>query len=106
MRYLLDLANEVKLHDKIEAMFTGQKINVTENRAVLHTALRNRRNTPVYVDGKNVMPDINAVLVKMKKFTEAVRYGEFKGATGKNLPTLSISASAVPISGPIWPLRL
>lgn len=88
MHYLLDLANEVKLHDKIEAMFTGQKINVTENRAVLHTALRNRRNTPVYVDGKNVMPDINAVLVKMKKFTEAVRYGEFKGATGKKLTNI------------------
>ena len=88
LQYLLELADEVKLRDKIEAMFTGEKINITENRAVLHTALRNRQNTPVYVDGKNVMPEINAVLAKMKKFTDAVRYGEFKGATGKKLTNI------------------
>ena len=88
LQYLLELADEVKLRDKIEAMFTGEKINITENRAVLHTALRNRQNTPVYVDGKNVMPEINAVLAKMKKFTDAVRYGEFKGATGKKLTSI------------------
>ena len=88
MQYLLDLANEVHLKDKIEAMFKGEKINKTENRAVLHTALRNRSNTPIYVDGKDVMPEINQVLAKIKKFTNAVRYGEFKGATGKKLTTI------------------
>lgn len=88
MQYLLDLADEVHLKEKIEAMFTGEKINKTENRAVLHTALRNRASTPVYVDGRDVMPEINAVLAKMKKFTDAVRYGEFKGATGKKLTTI------------------
>lgn len=88
MRYLLDLAKEVKLDEHIEAMFTGKKINITEHRAVLHTALRNRQNAPVYVDGKNVMPEINAVLAKMKKFTDAVRFGEFKGASGKKLTNI------------------
>ncbi len=88
MQYLIELVEEMQLKDKIEAMFTGKKINITENRAVLHTALRNRTNTPVYVDGKDVMPEINAVLSKMKKFTNAVRYGEFKGATGKKLTTI------------------
>ena len=82
MRYLLDLAKEVNLKEKIEAMFSGEKINITENRAVLHVALRNRQNTPIYVDNKDVMPEINEVLAKVKKFTDAVRFGEFKGATG------------------------
>ncbi len=88
MRYLIDLTKEVKLKDKINAMFNGEKINVTENRAVLHVALRNRQNTPIYVDGKDVMPDINAVLAKMKKFCDAVRFGKFKGATGKKLTNI------------------
>lgn len=88
MQHLLELAAEVHLKEKIEAMFAGEKINRTENRAVLHTALRNRASTPVYVDGRDVMPEINAVLAKMKKFTDAVRYGEFKGATGKKLTTI------------------
>lgn len=64
-------------------MFTGQKINRTENRAVLHTALRNRSNAPVLVDGKDVMPEVNAVLAKMKDFCERVISGEWKGYTGK-----------------------
>jgi len=88
MKYLLNLTKEVKLKEKIEAMFTGEKINKTENRAVLHVALRNRQNTPIYVDGKNVMPEINAVLAKMKKFSDAVRFGEFRGATGKKLTSI------------------
>ncbi len=88
MRYLLDLAKEVNLKDKISAMFSGEKINKTENRAVLHIALRNRQNTPIYVDGKDVMPEINTVLGKMKKFSDAVRFGEFKGATGKKLTNI------------------
>lgn len=64
-------------------MFTGEKINRTENRAVLHTALRNRSNTPVYVDGKDVMPEVNAVLAKMSAFCDRVISGEWKGYTGK-----------------------
>lgn len=88
MKYLLNLTKEVKLKGKIDAMFAGEKINKTENRAVLHVALRNRQNTPIYVDGKNVMPEINAVLAKMKKFSDAVRFGEFRGATGKKLTSI------------------
>ena len=64
-------------------MFTGEKINRTENRAVLHTALRNRPNTPVLVDGKDVMPEVNAVLAKMKDFCQRIISGEWKGYTGK-----------------------
>lgn len=88
MTYLLGLAKEAKLAEKIEAMFKGEKINNTENRAVLHVALRNRENTPIYVDGKNVMPDINAVLSKMRQFSEAVRLGKFTGHTGKKLTNI------------------
>lgn len=64
-------------------MFTGEKINRTENRAVLHTALRNRTNTPVLVDGKDVMPEVNTVLAKMKDFCQRIISGEWKGYTGK-----------------------
>ncbi|MBP5399453.1 MAG: glucose-6-phosphate isomerase [Alphaproteobacteria bacterium] len=88
IRYLLKLTQEVNLKQKIEAMFSGAKINQTENRAVLHTALRNRQNTPVFVDGKNVMPEINHVLLRIKSFSEAVRFGKFKGATGKKLTNI------------------
>ena len=80
---LRQLANECGLASATEAMFIGQKINRTENRAVLHTALRNRSNTPVLVDGKDVMPEVNAVLAKMKDFCERVISGEWKGYTGK-----------------------
>jgi glucose-6-phosphate isomerase len=82
---LIQLAEEANLKKNIEAMFTGEKINNTEKRAVLHTALRNRSNTPVMVDGENVMPGINAVLDKMKKFCEKVRSGNWKGYTGKSI---------------------
>jgi len=82
---LIQLAEEANLKKNIEAMFTGEKINNTEKRAVLHTALRNRSNTPVIVDGENVMPRVNAVLDKMKKFCEEVRSGNWKGYTGKSI---------------------
>ena len=88
MKYLIRLAEDCKLHEKIEAMFTGEKINLTENRPVLHIALRNRGNTPIYVDGKNVMPQINEVLAKMRDFSDAVRFGKFKGHTGKKLTNI------------------
>jgi glucose-6-phosphate isomerase len=64
-------------------MFNGEKINITENRAVLHIALRNRSNRPIFVDGKDVMPEVNAVLAHMEQFSNAVRSGEWKGYTGK-----------------------
>lgn len=83
MKLLIDLAKEAGLEKARDAMFSGEKINTTENRAVLHTALRNRSNRPVYVDGKDVMPQIKAVLEKMKTFSTAVRDGQWKGATGK-----------------------
>ncbi|MCX2573304.1 glucose-6-phosphate isomerase [Pedobacter sandarakinus] len=80
---LLQLARECKLDDAIKAMFAGDKINETEDRAVLHTALRNLSNTPVLVDGKDVMPDVNAVLAKMEKFSNSIINGDWKGYTGK-----------------------
>lgn len=83
LKLLRQLAKESALDEAINAMFTGEKINRTENRAVLHTALRNRSNTPVYVDGKDVMPEVNAVLAKMSAFCECVISGEWKGYTGK-----------------------
>ncbi|MDE4033228.1 glucose-6-phosphate isomerase, partial [Glaesserella parasuis] len=80
---LRKLADECQVKSATYAMFNGEKINRTENRAVLHTALRNRSNTPVEVDGKNVMPEVNAVLAKMKGFCERVISGDWKGYTGK-----------------------
>lgn len=83
MKLLFDLARESGLEKARDAMFSGEKINITENRAVLHTALRNRSDRPVFVDGKDVMLQIKAVLKKMESFSGAVRSGEWKGATGK-----------------------
>jgi glucose-6-phosphate isomerase len=83
MALLMQLAKECDLDGAIKAMFSGEVINETENRAVLHTALRNRANTPVLVDGKDVMPYVNEVLAKMKKFSEAIISGQWKGYTGK-----------------------
>ncbi|HHI0833465.1 TPA: glucose-6-phosphate isomerase [Escherichia coli] len=80
---LQDLAKECDLAGAIKSMFSGEKINRTENRAVLHVALRNRSNTPILVDSKDVMPEVNAVLEKMKTFSEAIISGEWKGYTGK-----------------------
>ncbi len=80
---LIDLAKHAGLDAKIKAMFCGAKINNTEHRSVLHTALRNRSNQPVYVDGQDVMPQINSVLAQMRAFSTRVRSGEWKGYTGK-----------------------
>ncbi len=82
---LIMLANQQHLSEAIERMFAGEKINETENRAVLHTALRNRSNRPVYVDGEDVMPQVNAVLAQMRAFAEAVRSGAWRGATGQRI---------------------
>ncbi len=80
---LIKLAKETGLKEKTEAMFSGEKINLTENRAVLHTALRNRSNKPVYVNGENVMPGVNHVLEKMRAFCDRIHSGEWLGYTGK-----------------------
>ena len=80
---LLNLAKECDLSGAITSMFAGEKINRTEDRAVLHIALRNRSNTPILVDGKDVMPEVNAVLEKMKHFSARIISGEWKGYTGK-----------------------
>jgi len=82
---LIGLADEVGLKDAIEKMFTGDRINETENRAVLHTALRNRENRPIYVGGKDVMPEVNGVLKKMAEFSDKVMSGKWKGFTGKRV---------------------
>lgn len=80
---LMQVAREADIEGWRDRMFAGEKINFTENRAVLHTALRNRSNTPVMVDGKDVMPDVNAVLAQMRVFSDKVRSGDWKGYTGK-----------------------
>ncbi|KHT30896.1 glucose-6-phosphate isomerase [Pectobacterium carotovorum] len=85
MEKLHALARETDLPAAIQSMFAGEKINRTEDRAVLHVALRNRSNTPILVDGKDVMPEVNAVLEKMKDFSERVIGGEWKGYTGKTI---------------------
>jgi glucose-6-phosphate isomerase len=83
MKLLRALAVERNVPGMAKKMFTGEKINFTEDRAVLHIALRNRSNTPILVDGKDVMPEVNAVLAHMKEFSDAVRSGAWKGHTGK-----------------------
>ena len=85
MALLIQLARECKLKDAIEAMFNGEKINETEKRAVLHTALRNRSGKPVLTEGKDVMPEIQAVLERMKDFSGRVISGDWKGFTGKEI---------------------
>lgn len=88
MSLLLKLAEECGLKDAIEAEFTGEKINKTEKRSVLHIALRNRSNTPIFSDGKDVMPDVNRVLAQMKDFSEKIISGEWKGYTGKAIKSI------------------
>jgi len=88
MNALFTLAREAGVPAAIEKMFTGEKINITEGRAVLHVALRNRSNTPICVDGKNVMEDVNRVLAKMADFANEIRSGAWKGATGKTIKNI------------------
>src|SRR6266851_4796033 len=84
-KLLLQLAQESALRAKIDAMFSGQKINVTENRAVLHVALRAPRHASIVVDGENVVPHVHAVLDRMADFATRVRNGSWKGHTGKRI---------------------
>jgi len=85
LKLLIKLAEESGLKARIEAMFTGEKINITENRAVLHVALRAPKGAKIFVDGKNVVPEVHAVLDRMAEFSDRVRSGEWKGHTGKRI---------------------
>lgn len=96
LQLLLKLAQETKVKEGIESMFSGDAINQTESRAVLHVALRNRANTPVMVDGEDVMPAVNAVLAQMEKFSEKIISRNWKGYTGKaitNIVNIGIGGS-------------
>lgn len=88
LRLLVSLAKEANLEELRDQMFDGNKINFTENRAVLHVALRNVKNRPIKVDGESVVEGVNEVLEHMKEFTEQVRSGEWKGYTGKKIKTI------------------
>ena len=88
LKLLLQLAKESNLRGKIDAMFSGKKINVTENRAVLHVALREPKGASILVDGKNVVSEVHAVLDKMAEFSNRVRSGEWKGFTGKHIKNI------------------
>jgi glucose-6-phosphate isomerase len=85
LRLLRDLAAQARIPEWTEKMFSGAPINITENRAVLHIALRNRSNRPILVDGKDVMPEVNAVLAHMEEFSGAVRSGAWKGFSGQRI---------------------
>ncbi len=96
LRLLLQLAESVSLREAINAMFSGKAINTTENRPVLHIALRNRSNNPISVNGTDVMPDVNRVLEQMRTFARKVRVGEWRGYTGKpikNIVNIGIGGS-------------
>ena len=85
VKLLLDLARESKVEERRDAMFRGEKINITENRAVLHVALRAPKDASILVDGKNVVPEVHAVLDKMADFSNRIRSGVWKGHTGKRI---------------------
>jgi glucose-6-phosphate isomerase len=102
---LVRLAEESGLPARIEAMFRGDTINVTERRAVLHVALRALRDASIVVDGANVVPRVHAVLNKMAGFAEAIRTGTWRGHTGKPIRTSSTSGSEAPTSARSWRTR-
>jgi glucose-6-phosphate isomerase len=85
LRLLVELAEESGLRERIEAMFSGERINITEDRAVLHVALRAPRDASIVVDGADVVPEVHAVLDRMAQFSDAVRSGEWKGHTGRRI---------------------
>ena len=108
MKLLLDFARERRVVEWRDDMFAGKRINGTEQRAVLHVALRNRKNRPILVDGQDVMPDVNATLAKMRAFADAVRSGAWKHAPGKELLHNSLergSGGGAPGLGALPPQR-
>jgi glucose-6-phosphate isomerase len=105
LRLLLALARDCGLRERIDAMFRGEKINVTENRAVLHVALRAPRGASIVVDGRNVVPDVHEVLDRMAAFSDRVRSGAWTGHSGKrirNVVNIGIGGSDL---GPSWRTR-
>src|SRR5262249_859171 len=85
LKLLVELAEQSELQARIDAMFRGEKINVTENRAALHVALRAPKGSSIVVDGKNIVPEVHTVLAKMAAFSNRVRSGQWKGYTGKRI---------------------
>ena len=104
LRLLLQLAQERGVADRRDAMLRGDKINPTEQRAVLHVALRAPRDAHIMVDGQDVIPDVHAVLDRMAEFATRVRSGAWLGHTGKRIRTVINIGSAVRISAPKWPI--
>lgn len=105
VRLLLQLAEQSGLRTRIDAMFRGEKINSTENRAVLHVALRAPREASIVIDGHNVVPDVHDVLDRMADFSKRIRTGAWKGYTGKrihNIVNIGIGGSDL---GQSWPTR-
>src|SRR6516162_7906990 len=88
IKMLLELADHSDLRERIDAMFRGDKINTTENRAVLHIALRTPKGKSIVVDGKDVVPEVHAVLDRMAAFSNRIRSGEWKGHTGKRIRSI------------------
>lgn len=101
LNYLLNLANDCNLYNAIEEQFNGKKINQTENRSVLHTALRNKSNNVILVNGKDIMPEINQVLNKIKKISNEIIYGIWKGFTSKPITNIVIIGIGGSILGPL-----
>src|SRR5918996_4278694 len=101
LKLLVQLADESGLRERIDAMFRGEKINVTENHAVLHVALRAPRGASIVVDGENVVPQVHAVLDKMADFSNRVRSGAWKGHTGKRIRTIVNIGICGPHLGPV-----
>ncbi len=102
VKLLTELARESELQSRIDAMFAGEKINITEGRAVLHVALRAPKGSTIVVDGQNVVPEVHVVLDRMSAFSDRVRSGEWKGQTGKrirNVINIGIGGSDL---GPVW----
>ena len=105
MALLEKMCTEAGVLPMAKKMFAGEKINLTEKRAVLHVALRNRSNTPIMVDGKDVMPEVNEVLSKLEPFVNDVRSVLGRASPARRSPTSSTWASAVATSGRSWSQR-
>lgn len=105
IKLLLQLAEESGLRTRIDAMFRGERINSTENRAVLHVALRAPRGASIVVDGHNVVPDVHNVLDRMADFSKRIRTGGWKGYTASAYTTSSTLELAALILGRSWPTR-
>eukprot|EP00955_Chlamydomonas_euryale_P040762 351801-Chlamydomonas_euryale.AAC.25 len=102
LQMLIELAEAANLRGKIQDMFRGEHINVTEDRAVLHVATRARRDQQIYVNGQDVVPEVWEVLDKIKEFSDKVRCGEWTGATGKPLTSVVAIGIGGSFLGPLF----